>query len=92
MTWFDTDTPLANLHVLLKPYPAELMDVSAASALVNSPKERRATTPRPRRVSRATPAGHKPRPTADVPLRGRNTTRPAPPSRQNPEIRFASRV
>ena len=37
-TWFDHETPLADLHALLKPYPAELMDVSAASALVNSPK------------------------------------------------------
>ena len=37
-TWFDHDAPLADTHALLKPYPAELMEVSAASALVNSPK------------------------------------------------------
>jgi len=33
-----TTTPLKELHALLKPYPAELMEVSEASALVNSPK------------------------------------------------------
>lgn len=36
--WFDADTPLADLHALLKPYPAELMAVSEANPLVNSPK------------------------------------------------------
>jgi putative SOS response-associated peptidase YedK len=37
-TWFDNDTPLKELHALLKPYPEELMEVSAASPLVNNPK------------------------------------------------------
>jgi putative SOS response-associated peptidase YedK len=37
-TWFDHDLPLERVHALLKPYPAELMEVSAASPLVNSPK------------------------------------------------------
>jgi putative SOS response-associated peptidase YedK len=37
-TWFDHDASLLELHALLKPYPAELMDVSAASTRVNSPK------------------------------------------------------
>jgi len=36
--WFDGETPLKELHALLKPYPAELMEVSEASTLVNSPK------------------------------------------------------
>jgi putative SOS response-associated peptidase YedK len=36
--WLDTEAPLKEAHALLKPYPAELMDVSDASALVNSPK------------------------------------------------------
>lgn len=36
--WFDADTELKELHALLKPYPAELMQVSEASPLVNSPK------------------------------------------------------
>lgn len=36
--WFDAETELTNLHALLKPYPAELMAVSEASPLVNSPK------------------------------------------------------
>ena len=37
--WFDADTPLADLRALLKPYPAELMDVSAASAAGEQPQE-----------------------------------------------------
>ncbi len=36
--WLDTDAPLKESHALLKPYPAELMEVSEASTLVNSPK------------------------------------------------------
>jgi putative SOS response-associated peptidase YedK len=36
--WFDTDAPLKDVHALLKPYPAELMAVSEANPLVNSPK------------------------------------------------------
>ena len=36
--WFDPDTPLKELHALLKPYPAEAMAESAASILVNSAK------------------------------------------------------
>ena len=34
----DEDTDLKELHALLKPYPADLMAVSAANMLVNSPK------------------------------------------------------
>ncbi len=37
-TWFDIDTPPKELHALLKPFPAELMEESEASTLVNSPK------------------------------------------------------
>lgn len=36
--WFDAETPLKEAHALLKSYPAELMVESAASTLVNSPK------------------------------------------------------
>jgi putative SOS response-associated peptidase YedK len=36
--WFDHEASLDRVHALLKPYPAELMEVSVASALVNSPK------------------------------------------------------
>jgi putative SOS response-associated peptidase YedK len=36
--WFDAKTDLRELHALLKPYPAELMAVSEANVLVNSPK------------------------------------------------------
>jgi putative SOS response-associated peptidase YedK len=36
--WFDHDTPLDELHSLLKPYPAELMVDSAANVLVNIAK------------------------------------------------------
>jgi putative SOS response-associated peptidase YedK len=36
--WLDNDTPLKELHALLKPYPAELMEVAEANPLVNSPK------------------------------------------------------
>jgi putative SOS response-associated peptidase YedK len=36
--WLDADAPLKEVHALLKPYPAELMEVSAASPLVNSPR------------------------------------------------------
>jgi putative SOS response-associated peptidase YedK len=36
--WFDHDTPLKEAHALLRPYPADLMAVSEANALVNSPK------------------------------------------------------
>ena len=38
-TWFDTETKFAELHAILKPYQAELMQVSKASTLVNSPKD-----------------------------------------------------
>jgi putative SOS response-associated peptidase YedK len=37
-TWFDTEAPLNDVHALLKPYPAELMAVSEANPLANSPK------------------------------------------------------
>jgi putative SOS response-associated peptidase YedK len=37
-TWFDWDTPLVDLKALLKPYPAELMQVGEANPRVNSPK------------------------------------------------------
>ena len=37
-TWFDTEAPLTDVHAMLKPYPAELMAVSEANVLVNSPK------------------------------------------------------
>ena len=36
--WFDTDTSLKDVHALLEPFPADLMDVSTANPLVNSPK------------------------------------------------------
>jgi putative SOS response-associated peptidase YedK len=36
--WFDAETSLADLHALLKPYPADLMAASEAHPLVNSPK------------------------------------------------------
>jgi putative SOS response-associated peptidase YedK len=36
--WLNHSAPLKEAHALLKPYPAELMAVSEASALVNSPK------------------------------------------------------
>jgi putative SOS response-associated peptidase YedK len=36
--WFDHSAPLKDVHALLKPYPADLMAVSEANALVNSPK------------------------------------------------------
>lgn len=36
--WFDTETALKELNALLKPYPADLMVVSEANVLVNSPK------------------------------------------------------
>jgi len=36
--WFDWDTPPADLRALLKPYPADLMDVREANPMVNSPK------------------------------------------------------
>jgi putative SOS response-associated peptidase YedK len=36
--WLDSETPLKEAHALLKAYPAELMEVSAASALVHSPE------------------------------------------------------
>jgi putative SOS response-associated peptidase YedK len=36
--WFDHDTPLKDVHALLRPFPAELMTVSEANARVNSAK------------------------------------------------------
>jgi putative SOS response-associated peptidase YedK len=36
--WLDQQTPLSEVKALLKQYPADLMEVSAASTLVNSPK------------------------------------------------------
>jgi putative SOS response-associated peptidase YedK len=36
--WLDNDTPLKELHALLKPYPAELMEVGEANPLVNNVK------------------------------------------------------
>jgi putative SOS response-associated peptidase YedK len=36
--WLDPETPEARLLSLLKPYPADAMRVSEASAAVNSPK------------------------------------------------------
>jgi hypothetical protein len=33
----DADTPLADLRALLEPYPAELLEESAAGTLGNSP-------------------------------------------------------
>jgi putative SOS response-associated peptidase YedK len=37
-TWFDHSAPLKEVHALLRPYPADLMAVREASALVNAPK------------------------------------------------------
>ena len=36
--WLDPDTLLDELEVLLKPYPAERMRVTAANPILNSPK------------------------------------------------------
>jgi putative SOS response-associated peptidase YedK len=36
--WLDHDAAIKRVHALLKSYPADLMAVSEANALVNAPK------------------------------------------------------